>query len=219
MKLVPDRTGRFRQRPHYEIDELEQLCERTLTEFLTEVYGQALIPVPTEALTILIERDAADLDLYADLSGEGPDVQGVTEFVAGARPNVRIARELTLQRWRAHRLRTTLAHEYGHVLLHASLWQAQGAGGPNRCRRGALLPRDGGVDWLEWQAGYVSGALLMPRSRVALLVEAFVRERDGRGPRDGSIEAAELRRRASVAFDVSEEAAGVRLSKLGYSPG
>jgi hypothetical protein len=74
MKLVPDRTGRFRQRPHYEIDELEQLCERTLTEFLTEVYGQALIPVPTEALTILIERDAADLDLYADLSGEGPDV-------------------------------------------------------------------------------------------------------------------------------------------------
>jgi hypothetical protein len=57
--------------------------------------------VPTEALTILIERDAADLDLYADLSGEGADVQGVTELAAGARPSVKIARELTLQRWRA----------------------------------------------------------------------------------------------------------------------
>ena len=54
---------------------------------------------------------------------------------------------------------------------------------------------------------------------MALLVEAFARERDGRGPRDGSIEAAELRRRASVAFDVSEEAAGVRLMKLGHPPG
>jgi hypothetical protein len=219
MKMIPDHTGRFRLRPHYEIGEIEELCERTLADFLEDLYGQVLVPVPTEALTILIERDAADLDLYADLSGEGADVQGVTEFAAGARPSVKIARELTLQRWRAHRLRTTLAHEYGHVLLHAPLWEEQGAGGPNRCRRGALLARDRVVDWLEWQAGYVSGALLMLRRRVALLVEAYLRERGARGLRDGSIEAAELRRRASVAFDVSEEAAGVRLMKLGHPPG
>ncbi len=32
------------------------------------------------------------------------------------------------------------------------------------------------TDWMEWQAGYVSGALLMPRSRVKLLVDAFLND-------------------------------------------
>src|SRR5271156_2670743 len=218
MKLVRDTTGRFRERPHYELDELEEECERTAFTFLEEQYGQVLIPIPTNALVVLIEQYAEDLDLFADLSGEGASVQEVTEFFSSGKPQVQIARELSKQFWRAHRLRTTLAHEYGHVLLPARLGaQSGGPRGPLRCLRQPLLPGSTTTDWMEWQAGYVSGALLMPRSRVKLLVEAFLKDANAKLPLDlESEDASELKQRMSVAFDVSSEAAGVRLLKLGY---
>ena len=31
MKMLPDRTGRFKKRPYWEISELEQKCEETIT--------------------------------------------------------------------------------------------------------------------------------------------------------------------------------------------
>jgi len=69
---------------------------------------------------------------------------------------------------------------------------------------------------MEWQAGYMSGALLMPRSRVKLLVEAFLKDAGAQLPLAlESEDASELKQRMSVAFDVSHEAAGVRLLKLG----
>ena len=71
MKYVRDTTGRFPQRPHYELSELDQECERIITQFMAEACGGFSLPIPTEALTKLIERDAADLDLYADLKPEG----------------------------------------------------------------------------------------------------------------------------------------------------
>ena len=218
MKLVRDTTGRFRERPHYELDELEEECERTVFSFLEEQYGQVLVPIPTNALVVLIEQYTEDVDLFADLSGEGANVQGVTEFFSSSKPQVRIARELSKQFWRAHRLRTTLAHEYGHVLLHAPLWAAKAApSGPHRCLRQTLLPSNTLTDWMEWQAGYVSGAILMPRSRVKLLVEAFLNDAGVKLPLDLESEnASELKQRMSVAFDVSHEAAAVRLLKLGH---
>ena len=84
-----------------------------------------LVPIPTGALLKLIERDAADLDLYADLSGEGEGVEGVTYFFTMGRPKVRILRALTEQKHRAHRLRNILAHEYAHVRLHSDLWRGR----------------------------------------------------------------------------------------------
>ena len=107
MKLIPDDTGRFPERPHYETDELEEECERLITSFLERRYGQIVIPVPTDALRVLIEGEAAKL-LYADLSHEGEEVHGITEFFPGRRPLVTIARELSVQPWRVHRERTTL---------------------------------------------------------------------------------------------------------------
>ena len=82
-----------------------------------------------------------------------------------------------------NRLRTTLTHEYGHVRLHAYLFaldRRQVALGPNRkpnatyCMRDGMLPI-GKRDWMEWQAGYVCGALLMPKHRVDLRADAFMR--------------------------------------------
>jgi hypothetical protein len=138
MRYVRDATGRFAQRPHYEPGELDQECELLITEFMRERYGQLILPLPTDALTKLIERDAADLDLYADLSSEGPDVQGVTVFYPGRKPKVRIAADLGEQEWREHRLRTTLTHEYGHVKFHAYLWEIEA---PSRDISPSMAPR------------------------------------------------------------------------------
>jgi IrrE N-terminal-like domain len=217
MKLIPDRTGRFPERPHYEVEELEEECERIINSFLEQRYGQMIIPVPTDALGVLIEREAAKL-LRADLSDEGEEVHGITEFFPGRKPLVSIARELSSQPWRAHRERTTLTHEYGHVHWHTPLYDRYCRPGErHKCARGQLLPRVGPTDWMEWQAGYVSGGLLMPRSRVRLLVEAFRREPSLRvALAAGSVDGQILVGRVSEIFDVSREAAEIRLLQLGH---
>jgi len=217
MKLIPDHTGRFPERPHYEIEELEDECERIITSFLERRYGQIVIPVPTDALKVLIEGEAAKL-LRADLSHEGEEVHGITEFFPGCKPWVSIARELSAQPWRAHRERTTLAHEYGHVHWHTPLYDRYCRPGErHKCARGQLLPRSGQRDWMEWQAGYISGALLMPRSRLKLQVEAFRREHAVSLPlQAGSVDGQILIGRVSELFDVSREAAEVRLLQLGH---
>jgi hypothetical protein len=112
----PDYTGRFPRRPHWEIDELERRCEEIMVPFLEKRYGQAPVRVPTDALTVLIERDAEELDLHADLIADNDheEIHGVTWFFPGAKPTVQINRKLRREFRRANRYRTTLAHEYGH---------------------------------------------------------------------------------------------------------
>jgi hypothetical protein len=120
----PDYTGRFPQRPHWEVDELERRREEVMVPFLEGRYGQAPVRVPTDALTVLIEREAEELDLHADLIADNDDeeMHGVTWFFPGAKPKVQINRSLRREFRHANRYRTTLAHEYGHLLLHAWLY-------------------------------------------------------------------------------------------------
>jgi hypothetical protein len=225
VKYVGDTTGRFSQRPHYEQSELDQECERLITDFLMASYGHVILPVPTDALTKLIERDADDLDLYADLSEEGPGVEGVTTFFVDRKPRVRIAKELSEDERREHRLRTTLTHEYGHVFFHAPLWRAPVtqnmfpelvAGTSQSCHRDSIVAASP-VDWMEWQAGYVCSSLLTPISRLMAIVEATFSELGLYGSALlGTPGGSKLIRRVMDQFDVSHDAARVRLIKLGY---
>ena len=218
MMMILDRTGRFPERPHYNIEELEADSENLITEFLMRRYGQLVIPVPTPALVALLERDAGAIDLYCDLTAEGEEIHGLTEFFPGNKPRVSVARELSFQHWREHRLRSTLTHEYGHVHWHAPLYDRYcDHDERHKCARGNLLPQKDAVDWMEWQAGYVSGVLLMPKSRVELHVMAFRAERAIEGPLDPkSVEGRVLITRTAELFNVSEEAAEVRLGQLGH---
>ena len=177
--------------------------------------GTAHKPLATDTLMVLIEERTADLDLYADLTAEGDDVEAVTDFVPGQRPRVRISARLTDSARREHRLRTTLAHELGHVVLHDFIWWFdQGVLDAERAR--ALSPRCHRrpnlrtADWMEWQAGYMSGALLMPAARIRDELDdaAPVWVRSARAKR--RIE------RVTATFDVSVEAARVRLQQLGH---
>jgi hypothetical protein len=218
MRWVRDLTGRFPRRPHYATDELEEVCEDLLRE-VRRVRPQPTVgAISSDDLTVLIERRAADLDLYADLGVEGADVEGVTDFAPGLRPCVRIRRDLSEDPRRGHRLRTTLAHELAHVVLHNFIWWFD-QGTLDATRASALSPRChrrrvfGPADWMEWQAAYASGALLMPRETLRTALDdagrgspPFVRSTPGR----------ERLRRAQRTFDVSAEAASVRLLQLGY---
>jgi hypothetical protein len=184
MKWVRDKTGRFSQRPHYLPEELDSECEKVMLAFLQKKYGKVEFPIRTDDLTIFIEEQA-DLDSYADLSGEGDGVEGMTEFQSGKRPIVKIADALNAPHLE-NRLRTTLTHEYGHVHFHRfmfedgagmsdSLFGAQQAAQGNKCHRDTIVGASE-RDWMEWQAGYVCGAILMPVEALMQAVQCFRQE-------------------------------------------
>ena len=71
-------------------------------------------------------------------------------------------------------------------------------------------------DWMEWQARYMSGAMLMPKSRVCRLVQKFARDKGLEVPlQAGSPSSLYLVEHAIIAFHVSRDAAMVRLKQLG----
>ena len=225
MRWIADRTRRFRQRPYYAEHELDEQCQEIVAGFLKAKYGSAAYPITTDDLTVMIERDVAELDLYANLAGEGRGVEGVTELRRRKKPSVRIARYLSESPARENRLRSTLAHEYAHVVFHGFLWALEdgiGKTGPvrsshfRRCQRARVVASPQ-TDWMEWQAGYAGGALLMPVTPFSEMVEAALAEWSaGKLVLPGTDRHAELVRRIAEAFAVSKAAANVRLSKLGY---
>jgi Zn-dependent peptidase ImmA (M78 family) len=225
VRYIRDATGRFQQRPHYQPVELDRECESIMNAFLTDLHGKVEFPIQTEDLKKLIDRDADDLDVYADLSGYGPDVEGVTEFRPGQKPKVAINAGLTEDSRRENRLRTTLTHEYGHVHFHAYLWDTEPPSPdllrrkPNSdkiiCKRDTMIEA-AQTDWMEWQAGYVCGALLMPKSAIVRTCTSFCEVNNLYGAvslqsAHGSI----LISQVAKAFRVSEDAARVRMLKLG----
>lgn len=179
MKWIVDRSGRFPQRPYYERAELDAICENIIISFLQNRYNKVTYPVSTNDLTILLEQHTSDLDLYADLSGIGTDVEGVTDFIAGQKPSVRISENLQAS-YLENRLRSTLTHELGHVKLHGALWshhqmslfEVEQQGHSPRCKRETIITTQE-VDWLEWQAGYTSGAILMPITPLTQVVRSL----------------------------------------------
>jgi len=224
MKYVRDTTGRFTQRPHYEPSELDHECEQIISQFLTKKHGQIRFPIATDDLTVLIEREVEDLDLYADLSHEGTDVEGITYFYPKRKPKVRICRRLSEDKKRENRLRTTLTHEFGHAKFHNHVWQMDLApqdlfsttpsNASPKCKRDNIL-NAAAKDWMEWQAGYICGALLMPVKALHGFVSEFCRSNKVCTPLQiGSASATALESAIAEFFRVSEEAARVRLAKL-----
>jgi hypothetical protein len=225
VQYVPDDTGRFSRRPHYKPGELDRECESIISAFLRKRYGDVKFPVATDDLTRLIEQDTEDLDVYADLSEFGPDVEGVTEFRPGRKPSVKISEKLTNNEHQENRLRTTLTHEYGHVRFHGYLWEIEP---PQRdllkknphankqiCKRdGILTARQ--YDWMEWQAGYICGAILMPVSHLRRVVVSYQEKNRVFGAvQESSVHGLKLVEEIKKNFQVSGDAARMRLTKLG----
>ena len=225
MKWVKDKSGRFSQRPHYLPGEIDDECERVVREFLTKRYGKVEFPIKTDDLTVLIEQKA-DFDSYADLSGEPGEVEGVTEFTPHKRPVVRISDALSAPNME-NRLRTTLTHEFGHVHFHqfmfddvqnqpASLFPTQSQSHTNKCHRDNMIAAPE-RDWMEWQAGYACGAILMPASALLDTATRFREEKQipYANLAVSSEHGQQLILLVTSTFQTSREAARVRLLKRG----
>jgi hypothetical protein len=227
MKWVRDRTGRFVQRPHYEPGELDSEAERLTRDFLVARNGAVTFPIATDDLIAMLEERTEDLDMYADLREEGESVEGMTVF-GGDKPVVRISRWLTEDERRSNRLRTTLTHEFGHVHFHSCLFEApeqpdlfrdvDGESNPRYspvCHRDTIIDATP-VDWMEWQAGYICGAILMPASEVLTHVRFSTPLRVPGRPALDSLAGQALIASVARRFEASIDAARLRLIRLGH---
>ncbi len=218
MKLLRDPLGRPIKRLYFKTEELDDRCERIVVDFMDLHAGGFKLPIPTDDLIRMIEAEADDLDMYAELPQEE---DGHTDFFFDRKPKVLIAKRLSDPRYK-NRLRTTLGHEYGHVWFHAPLWRKSGPEAPREpaapswtCHRDTIVTAPEN-DWMEWQAAYISGALLMPRSYLQLWAGEIAMREAKQPPLSMDSDLA----RAVVArimrrCQVSEQAARVRLLRLG----
>ena len=215
MKWIPDRSGRFPKRLHFEsLDELDLECERMVTYAHFRKWGTKLtIPLTDDALEVMIGEDAT-LDMYAELE---PGVEGETQFRKGQRPLVKMSADIASDPHRRNRLRTGLTHEWFHAVQHRRVWElewtrkrlkGQAEDQSAICRRSTMLEA-AEKDWLEFQAGFASCALLMPRSAVDHAVDAWFASHRGEESESGLVSyVAEL-------FEVSTQAARWRLRLRG----
>ncbi|HSZ16712.1 MAG TPA: hypothetical protein VK764_06400 [Terracidiphilus sp.] len=225
MKWVWDKTNRFRMRPHYSTEELDAQCETILSEYLQKKYSDVSFPVKTDDLLSLLQRDTRRLDLNADFTTEGGQIEGLIEFRRGQKPVVRIAAQLRKNPGLEDRFRAALMHEYAHVRFHDFLFQTEEASclslfedfpdalpQTNRCHRESILPLND-RDWMEWQAGFVCGALLLPIGPLIKHVRHFrhARDLDHAALSDRSLDGAALIREVAEKFGTSWEVARVRL--------
>lgn len=221
MHWIKDNTGRFPRRPHYQPEELDFECERTISTFLSDRHGKIQYPISTDELTVLVESEVEDLDLYADFSSEEGEIEGLTNFSRGRRPSVAISASLSNTPNLENRLRTTLTHELGHVTFHAKLFDAPTAGSlfddhehseTNKCMRENMVASPS-RDWMEWQAGYACGAFLMPHTTLQQVVLDFLKSQNliGSGLSVQSKPGRRLISAVACAFLVSQDASRVRL--------
>ncbi|MFA6681929.1 MAG: hypothetical protein WCS35_07840 [Sphaerochaeta sp.] len=148
------------------------------------------------------------------------------EFISVKKDTIIIEGTLAENPVYEHRERFTQGHEVSHGLLHAEYFQrkAEYANFMDDCRgiySKPCFPDLSGVDvngrrlqgeaWLEWQANYLSAVLLMPKTAIKKL-------RNQIEPKGSRYWLLDLIRVMVEVFNVSEEAARVRLGSLGYLP-
>ena len=180
------------------------------------------------------------LDIYARLD---PDVLGVTDFRRNTNPLVSVNAGLTSEvegagvssglrgRWRA-----TLAHEASHVILHRILFEVPFEQGelfsilpesrPSlfRCLARDVSFRGANSDWKEVQANMGMAALLMPAEVFSDVVRLVVGARTYNSlttqiPDANSVEHRDFVAELSRRFEVSQQAARIRLVTLGLERG
>jgi predicted metal-dependent hydrolase/Zn-dependent peptidase ImmA (M78 family)/DNA-binding Xre family transcriptional regulator len=122
--------------------------------------------------------------------------------------------------------RTTLAHECFHWYRHQPYHALMKMIGAHDCIGRAIFCEIGGqsqnsdrwkaVDWMEWQAKGVAPKILMPARTVRIEAEKLLQEYGG--PTEADVVAyEEVIDKLSEVFEVSRQAAKIRLVELGYT--
>jgi hypothetical protein len=223
MKVLHSTTGPFRERPHYELHDIEMIC-------VDELRSAGLYPTSPNPIRIdrLIEKRFHITHRYDDLPA---GVLGYTKFGPNGVESIVVARVLSEEGSKVgeRRITTTLAHETGHVLLHAylfalgskprSLFDDADQDVPELLCRDIPAVSSGKRTydgrWWEYQANRAIGGLLLPRElvRVALgqyLVLAGTLGRQTIAQVEREAAAASL----SEIFDVNPIVARIRINEL-----
>lgn len=221
--------------PHLSKSQLETYGERVLRDFSPTVL---LIPQPTDIdrlitdymgftleyqylshnqvyLGITVFDDTDTLPVY------NPE-QNRAEFLSVKKNTIIIEGTLAENPAYEHRERFTLGHEAAHGLIHAEYHRRKAEVAGFCDNSGGLyskssFPDLSGVDasgkrlqgeaWLEWQANYLAAVLLMPKAAIKNIDFKC----NGRWH-------LELISMMVEVFNVSAQAAWVRLASLGYLP-
>jgi hypothetical protein len=222
MRNIRTKRGPFIERPHFKLNEIEEIC----TDALKKV---DLYPSTPAAIRIdrFIEKRFGIAPEYQQLP-EG--VLGFTRFGPKGIEAIVIAAALDHgdRKVRERRLRSTLAHEGGHGLLHTHLFHL-GEKPKSMLEDGDRAPRilcrdvsdappvARGYDgrWWEFQANKAIGGLLMPRRLVETALEKFCVEACHLGQRVLRPDKREAAARdLSEVFDVNPAVARLRLEDV-----
>lgn len=181
MKTFKAKIGPFQEGAYYPDDEIENICSG-------ELLRVGLLPRQPEAIRIdrFIEKRFGIVPSYEDL---GDGVLGLTKFTSKGVAAVAVARSLEEEGTTVaeRRIRTTLAHEGGHGLLHTHLFVLQAGkqalfGDFSEPGKPKVLCRDEKSigqqayrrQWWEIQANKAMGALLLPKELVQLAMKPFL---------------------------------------------
>jgi hypothetical protein len=223
MKMFRSKSGPFSERPHFEPREIDRICD-------DELRREGLYPNLPEAIRIdrFVEKRFGVVPQYEDL----PDgVLGFTKFSRNGVAGIVISAALDAEKGKVaeRRVRTTLAHEAGHGLLHAYLFALDEkplhlfdadshADHKILCRDVQGEERKSRVydgRWWEFQANRAIGGLLCPRTLVQEALKPFLVPSGSLGVvtldenrREGAIRA------LADIFDVNPIVAKIRINEL-----
>lgn len=227
MRTYRSKTGPFLEQPFFQPGEIESICSDEL---------QKLDLYPTDPAPIRIDRFIEKRfhigPTYEDLP---KGLLGITRFGAMGVEEIVIARSLDEDGTTpaGRRLRTTLAHEGGHGLLHAHLFvlssrPASLFGDGLSADAPKILCRNGGIAgvgdttekkppyrWYEFQANQAIGGLLLPKPLVDKALLPLLVARGGLGLACLPVERRERATRLLAdIFDVNPVVARLRLESL-----
>jgi hypothetical protein len=225
MKTFRTKKGPFKERPYYTDQDIENICVDELRK--ADLYPTTPAPIRIERF---VEKRFGVTPEYDNL----PDgVLGFTKFGPKGVQSIVVARSLDEDGTTPaeRRIRTTVAHEAGHGLLHAHLFLEIGTDGTlfgnlSDPTAPKVLCRDvpntsathsPGYDgrWWEYQANRTIGALLLPQSLVQVITEPLLAPSGSmgvkileRGQRDNAV------RLLAETFEVNLAVAKIRLGEL-----
>lgn len=227
MRTYRSKVGRTAEQPFFKPAEFDSICTAELQKF--NLYPSDPAPIRIDRF---IEKRFAIQPTYEDLP---KGLLGFTRFGTKGVEAVVVAKALDDEGTRPaeRRLRTTLAHEAGHGLLHAHLFAfgsqpdlhfgdgLESGGTKILCRQGGVSGVGQAAEkrppyrWWEFQANQAMGALLLPKALVGKALAPILVVKGMLGtpslPVDRREDAARI---LSDTFDVNPVVARIRIEAL-----
>jgi hypothetical protein len=205
-------------RLHFTTDDVERLTENDLA---------ACGVLPEKPGPVNIDRYVEARFLVPRYEVLRPGLLGFTEFGPSGPTDIVISSDLASDRSLVakRRVRTTLAHEAGHAILHSVLYSSSSGGDalPRRhsqarerrilCKEEDLDPAHQGA-WLEYQANMAMSTLLLPRPLVMASLEPYLTRVSGTGYLLEPYVARRMVKPLSATFDVNPIVVKYRLARI-----